>query len=134
MTMIPRNHHLNLLAVHAMNLLIQPLRQLAHRKCQVLAAKPELAAVGGTAVVATQGISFLFLKLTPAILHVELAAEALLDDHAADAAVKVAEDVGEVRTPGVAWDHGRLALSIGLGEDGGALALESGAHDCLHVY
>lgn len=71
------------------------------------------------------------MKRSLIILHVKLAPEPLLDKHTAHLAVEVAEDVGKVGAPGVAGDHRRLALSLGLGEDGGALTFERGTDDRL---
>jgi hypothetical protein len=80
---------LDLSAKHAMNLLIQPLRQLANTKRRVLATKLVLPAISGTSMV-----------------HVEPTSVALLDHHAADLAIEVIEDIVEVSTLCVAGNAG----------------------------
>jgi hypothetical protein len=54
---------------------------------------------------------------------VELAPEALLDDHAAHLAIEVAKDVVEIGTPRVAGNGSGFALNIGRREDGSATAV-----------
>jgi hypothetical protein len=97
---------LDLSAIHAVDFLIQPLRQLTNTQSRILAAELILPAVGRTAMV-----------------HVKLTRITLLDHHAADLAVEVAEDVVEVGAPRVARNPSTFALEVGRGEDGGAAAV-----------
>lgn len=53
----------------------------------------------------------------------ELALEALLDDHAAHLAVEVAKDVVEVGAPCVGGDGGGFTLEVGGLEDGSGAAV-----------
>lgn len=120
-------------AVNAVDLLVQPLRKLAHSKRQVLAAELVLVTIGRASIVAAQ--ESISQPAPPVMyLHMKLATEALFDDHATDSPIEVAEDVGEVGAPGVAWNHGRVTLTLGLCEDDGTLAFGGGAYDRLFAH
>lgn len=63
----------------------------------------------------------------------KLALVALLDHHAANLAVKIAEDVVEAGTRRVTGNTSRIALEVGRGENGGAAAVIgwTGESQCL---
>jgi hypothetical protein len=105
-----------------MNILIQPLRKCANGQCQVLATKLILPTACRTAVV-TILISVISSILALYYLHIEAATKAFLNDHAANLAVEVAEDVVQVGAPCIGGDSSRVTLKLGSFEDRSAAAV-----------
>jgi hypothetical protein len=56
---------------------------------------------------------------------VETAPHALLDDHAANLAIEVAEDVVQIGAIRIAWDESRGFMELGFSEDGSTAAVTS---------
>jgi hypothetical protein len=111
--------------VYAVNLLVQPLRQRAHCQSLVLATEFEVQPADRTSVGAAI-FQFHHIVLTSnRHLHVEAAPHALLDNHAADRAIEVAEDVVQVGTIRIARNERRCCLKPGRSEDSRAAAVTS---------